>query len=170
MTKANNVINGVDLDELEGFRRRAREDPSCADRNPVAVAEWKGSDRSLVRIRDKTIEVNTPGALSPMQLLLASLTACDVDVAAQHAALLGVELEALSVEAKGHFNVRSYIGLDGAPGSGYDAIDYTVRLRARGATPEQIARLREALEKSSPVGDSLTRSIPLRLELEVETA
>lgn len=164
------TINGVDLRELQSFREKTLEDPSCADRNPIALAEWKGGDRSLVRIGDETIEMNAPGTLSPMQLLLASLAACDVDVASQHAALLGLKLESLSVEAKGHFNVRSYIGLEDVPGSGYDGIDYTIRLRAPGASTEQIARLRQAIERSSPVGDSLTRSVPLRLSVEVETA
>lgn len=68
------------------------------------------------------------------------------------------------VEATGHFNVRSYLGLDGAPGSGYDGISYTVRISAPGATPEQIASLRERCERSSPVGDSMSRAIPLKLE------
>jgi len=75
-------------------------------------------------------------------------------------------IESLSVEAKGHFNVQSYLGLEGAPGSGYDAISYTVRLSVPGATPEQIAHLRERCELSSPVGDSLARAIPLQLEFE----
>jgi len=48
--------------------------------------------------------------------------------------------------------------------AGYDEISYTVRLSAPDATPEQIAYLREKCERSSPVGDSLVRSIPLRLD------
>jgi uncharacterized OsmC-like protein len=103
-----------------------------------------------------------------MQTLLASLAACDVDVVALHAALIGLRVEELSVEATGHFDVRAYLALDEAQGSGYDGISYRVRLRAPGATPEQIADLRERCERSSPVGDSLHRQIPLRLEVEVD--
>jgi hypothetical protein len=39
-----------------------------------------------------------------------------------------------------------------------------VRISAPGATPEQIASLRERCERSSPVGDSMSRAIPLKLE------
>jgi hypothetical protein len=83
-----------------------------------------------------------------------------------HASFLGLRIESLSVEATGHFNVQSYLGLDGAPGPGYDAVAYTVRLSAPGVTPEQIDILRERCERSSPVGDSLTRGIPLKLQFD----
>jgi hypothetical protein len=71
-----------------------------------------------------------------------------VDLVAMHDAFLGIQIERLSVEATGHFNVRSYLGLEGAPGSGYDRISYTVRISAPGATPAQIAYLRECCERS----------------------
>lgn len=82
---------------------------------------------------------------------------------------LGLKIESLSVEASGHFNVQSYLDLEDAPGSGYDAVAYTVHLSVPGATPEQIAYLRERCEHSSPVGDSLARAIPLKLEFKANT-
>jgi hypothetical protein len=81
-----------------------------------------------------------------------------------HASFIGLKIESLSVEASGHYNVRSYIGLEDAPGSGYDYIAYTVRLNAPQVTPEQIEYLVERCEKSSPVGDCLSRAIPMKLD------
>jgi uncharacterized OsmC-like protein len=107
--------------------------------------------------------------LNPMQMLLASLVACDVDLIAMHASFLGLKIESLSVEAEGHFNVQSYLGLEDTPGSGYDGITFTVRIRAPGAKPEQIDYLRERCETSSPVGDSLARPIELKLEFVADT-
>ena len=104
------------------------------------------------------------GYLNPMKMLLACLAACDVDLVAMHASFLGLKIEHLSVEATGHFNVRSYLGYEDAPGSGYDQIAYTVRIEAPGATQEQIDYLVERCERSSPVGDSLSRAFPLKLE------
>ena len=169
MSEQTNQINGVDVEGLRRFRDQARQDLSCADRNPQLVATWVGADGSRVKLRDIELDVGVPGRMNPMQLLLASLAACDVDVIATHASLLGIELEKLSIEATGHFNVRSYLGIEGAPGSGYDQIAYTVRLRAPRATREQLSRLRAALERSSPVGDSLNRPVALRMSFEAET-
>ena len=47
-------------------------------------------------------------------VLAARLAACDVDVVATNAALLGLDVERLTVEATGSFDLRSYLGFDGA--------------------------------------------------------
>lgn len=103
------------------------------------------------------------GDFNAMQALLGALAACDVDLLAMHAALLGLEVKDLRVEASGHFNVQAYLGLE-APGSGYTGISYRIILNAPDASDEQIRSLRERIERSSPVGDSLGRSIPLTIE------
>jgi len=159
-------INSVNVTQMLGFRDLVAQDPTKAERNPALVAHWAGGSRSRIEFKDKVVHIGGDDELNPMQMLLATLAACDVDVVAMHASLLGLNIESLSVEATGHFNVQSYLGLDGAPGSGYDAIAYTVRLSVPGATAEQIAHLRERCERSSPVGDSLTRAISLKLEFE----
>ncbi len=133
------------------------------------VAHWSGGSRSRIEYNDLVTSLGGEGELNPMQMLLASLAACDVDLIAMHASFLGIKVESLSVEASGHFNVQSYLGLENGPGAGYDEITYTVHLRIPGATPEQIAYLRERCERSSPVGDSLSRIIPLTLKMEVES-
>jgi len=60
-------------------------------------------------------------------------------------------------------NVVRYLGLDGPEGPGYDQIAYTVRLKTAGATSDQLAELRRACERASPVGDTLRRSVALSL-------
>ena len=163
-------INGVNVTEKLEFKNLCRQDPAKADRDPVVVAHWVGGSRSRVEFKDRVVHIGGDDELNSMQMLLATLAACDADVVAMHASLLGLKIESLSVEATGHFNVQSYLGLEGTPGSGYDAISYTVRFSVPGASPEQIAHLRERCERSSPVGDSLARQIPLRLEFESNTS
>jgi len=162
-------INGVNVDELLEFKNTCKIDPSKADRDPVLVAHWVGGSRSRVEFKDKVVHLGGDDELNPMQMFLATLAACDVDLIAMHASFLGLKIESLSVEATGHFNVRSYLGLEGAPGPGYDGISYTVRLTAPDITPEQIAKLRERCERSSPVGDSMARAIPLKMEFTANT-
>lgn len=157
-------INGVNVTEMLELKNRSKQDSTTADRNPVMVAHWAGGSRSRVEFEGKVVHLGGDDELDSMQMLLASLAACDIDLIALHASFLGLKIESLSVEVTGHFNLRSYLGLEAAPGSGYDGISYTVRLSAPGVTPEQIAHLRERTERSSPVGDSLKRAIPLKLE------
>jgi len=159
-------INSVNVTELLEFKEMVKQDPTKAERNPALVAHWIGGSRSRVEFKGMTVHLGGDDELNPMQMLLATLAACDVDLVAMHASFLGLTIESLSVEAIGHFNVQSYLGLEGASGSGYDAIAYTVRLSVPGATPEQLAHLRERCERSSPVGDSLARAISLKLEFE----
>jgi uncharacterized OsmC-like protein len=161
-------INGMDLDELREFRAAVAKDPTQADRDPVVVATWLGGSRSeATSLADgATAYIGGEGELNPMRMHLATLAACDVDLIATRASLLGVEIESLTVEARGHFNVQRYIGLDAPHGPGYDRVSYTIRLKTRNATPEQLDTLREACQEASPVGDTLQRTIPLTLEFE----
>jgi len=161
-------INGVNVAKMLQFKDLAVKDPTKADHNPTVVAHWVGGSRSRVELKDKVVHLGGHGEFNPMQMLLATLAACDVDLMAIHASFLGLKIESLSVEATGHFNVQSYLGLEGAPASAYDAISYIVRLSVPGATPEQIAYLRERCEISSPVRDSLARAIPLKLEFKAD--
>jgi uncharacterized OsmC-like protein len=157
-------INGVNVTKKLEFKALIKKDPSNADNNNTLVAHWVGGSRSRVELKDKVVHLGGPGEFDAMQMLLAALAACDVDLMAIHASLLGLKIESLSVEATGHFNAQSYMGLEDAPDSAYDAISYIVHVSVPGATQDQIAYLRERCERSSPVRDSLMRSIPLKFE------
>lgn len=162
-------INGVNVIGMLEFKDTVMQDSTKADNNPALVAHWVGGSRSRVELEDKVVHMGGDGEFDSMQMLLATLAACEVDLVAMHASFIGIKIESLSVQVTGHFNIQAYLGLDSALGSGYDAIAYTVRLSAPDVTPEQISHLRERCERSSPVGDSLKRAIPLKLEFEVNT-
>lgn len=158
-------INGVNVAGMRDFVAKVSEDSTAADRDPLVVARWLG--------RDGATEVTLPGGEivriggnqpNAMRLLLATLAACDIEVIVTRAALLGVEIDSLTVEASGHFNVSRLIGVDSAEGPGYQRIGYSVQLKAPNATPEQLEELRRACEEASPVGDTLQRRVPLAIQ------
>lgn len=158
-----NLNKGIDIEPLLGFKEIVRTHPHKADRNPTVLAEWVGGDQSKIKMEGIETYLGGEGYLNPMKMLLACLAACDVDLIAMHASFLGIKINSLFVEASGHFNVQSYLGLEDAPGSGYDQINYTVCIDASEITREQIDYLVERCERSSPVGDSLSRAVPLKL-------
>ncbi|HUR16951.1 MAG TPA: OsmC family protein [Candidatus Limnocylindrales bacterium] len=170
MTQAElQIINGVDVGELNEYIESCRLDPARADRNPVVVARWVGGGRAEVTssLGGAPVYMGGPRDPSALGMLLRSLAACDVEIVATTAARLGLEIEDLSVEARGFANVGRYLGLDSALSPGYQNIAYSIRLKTKGdATPEQLDAIRRACEEGSPVGDTLKRPIPLVLEFD----
>ena len=159
------VINGVDVDKTKQIQDQVKKDPALADREPKMEAHWLGGSATRIEFGDVSSYIGGDGKLNAMQTLLAALAACDIDLVAMHAALIGLPIDKLWIEVSGHFNTRAYFGVENAPGSGYDRIIYTVHIKSPKATPEQIKHLKERCERSSPVGDSLSRSIPLTLKI-----
>lgn len=163
------MTQAIEMPEAEALRRyRAlvETDPSLAGHSSRVVARWVGGDASQVECDGAAVSLGGEDNLTPMDALLAALAACNVDVVATNAALLGLDVEELTVQATGSFDLRAYLGFDDAPGPGFEAVSYVVHATIPDATPEQLRRLQDRCERSSPVGDSLARAIPLELSFE----
>lgn len=116
------AVNGYDLEKLKQSHEDANNDASTAERQPKLTAHWEGGSKTRVEMGDTTISVGGEGEMRAMPMLLASLAACEVDVIAMNATLMGLNIEDLRVEATGHYNTQSFLGVDEAAGSGYDSI------------------------------------------------
>lgn len=163
------TVNGINVEELNGYIEGIRQDRSVADRDPVVVAHWEGASRARVETdRRKGFYLGGDDDFSAMQAILGALAACDVEVVATHAALIGLEINELRTEARGHFNVASLLGVDSPTDAAYESISYKVVIDAPDASEDQIAHLKQACERFSPVGDSLRKAIPLTLEFETK--
>lgn len=157
----------VDTQQTRAYIAKVSAAPEMMNREPRVVARWIGDSRSKVTFGDAALYLGGDGDLNPMQAVLGAFAACDVDLVAMHAALLGIEVVELWIEASGPFHVARYLGLDSEQSPGYQHIDYTVHLRVREAAEKQIARLRELCETGSPVGDTLNRPVPTRFSLDI---
>lgn len=102
-------LNGIDVEGLKGYVESLRNDPSKADRDPVVVAHWEGDSRSRIEMDErKSLYVGGDDQFSAMAGLLGMLAACDVEVVSIHAALIGLEITDLRVEARGHSTSRRF--------------------------------------------------------------
>ena len=106
------LINGVDVAKIKQTQEQAQKDPSSTEREPKIVARWLGGSKARIEFGNVSSEIGGDGNLNAMQTLLASLAACDIDLVATHAALIGVTVEELWIEAAGHFNSRAYYGIE----------------------------------------------------------
>ena len=161
-------INGMDADELREYIGAVEQDATRADRHPVVVGRWVGGTRAEVTstLGGPPVYMGGPDDPSAMGMLLRTLTACDIEVIVNRATLLGVELENLTIEARGYFNVKRYLGLETDTDPGYQWIDYTIRLKTKQTlSPEQVELIRGACVQS-PVALKLELQVPITLTLE----
>ncbi len=156
---------GFDMAVWNGYREKVIKDRSNADREKIAVAHWVQGEETRVSLGGHEVTIGSDDGLNMMEMLLASFAACDAAVVALHASYMGIKINELKVEVSGHFNVASYVGVEGSPGSGYDRITMRIHLDAPGATAEQIDHLKHMCEVGSPVGDTLTRNVPIELDI-----
>ena len=161
------IINAINVDELKQMQERLKNDRTAGDKQPHVVAKWVGGGSTEVVMGDRKMTIGGPGNLNAVGTLLASLGACDIDVILMHAALQGLAIEEVRMELSGRFNTAGFYGA-ADEGSGYEQIESKIFIKAPGAAPEQIAYLKEQCERHSPVGDSLSRSIPLQLSIHLE--
>lgn len=161
-------INGVDVDELRAYIDAVDADASRADRHPVVVGRWVGGTRAEVTspLGGPPVYMGGDDDPSAMGMLLRTLTACDIEVIVNRVALMAIEIMDLTIEARGYFNVKHYLGLETDNDPGYQWIDYTIKLKtSQQLSPEQLEVIRRACDQS-PVAVTLQRSVPVTLTLE----
>ena len=109
------------------------------------------------------------GATSPAPgwLFRASLANCDVIMIAMRAAELGIELTTLEVTVGSISDDRGLLQMDDSIHAGPIAVHIRVRLGSRNATKEQLHEIVAWAERHSPVGDVVSRSVPLNIQDEV---
>jgi len=157
---------GINVEELKQFQQMVMESPSIADQNPTITAQWVEGGRSRIELGDIVTYLGGESELDPMQMILGSFASCEVTVITMHASLLNIKVESLSVEASGHFNAQSLLGIENSPGPGYNNIEIKAKLNAPEATADQIEYLKKLCVESSPVCDTLTQ--PLDIDLVIE--
>lgn len=106
-------------------------------------------------------------APSPGWLSRAALANCDATVIAMRAAQVGVTLTTLEVTVDSESDDRGLLGMDDAIPAGPFSVHTRIRIGADGIAPERLREIVHWAEAHSPVGDALTRAVPMKVEVEV---
>lgn len=162
------TLNKLDADELSNQVAELKRNPTKCQVVRKLTAEWVGGTRARVYSGDKQLFIGGEQDFGAMSATLASFLACEVDVIATHATLRGIELEKIVVEGTGEFNKARYMGVANEPNPGFQKVEYTIKIKARNATSEQLAELTKLCETASPVGDTLARHVPISMKILVE--
>ena len=171
MTDVTAPLNDVNLEAVGSLASRIQQEPAAAATVWEADVTWQGAFRSEARIRDfAPLRSDEPAGLggsdtapNPVEQLLAALGNCLAVGYAANASAAGIKIEDLRINLKGDLDLRTFLGL--AQGNaGYEAIQVSVDL-ASDASAEQLGQLHDRVVGTSPVGHTLSRAVPLRIEL-----
>lgn len=171
-TAEQNRLNDVDIESVAGLAQKIQEKPEVADTKWNARVQWKGGFRSAATIRDfEPLASDEPPELggsntgpNPVEQVLAALGNCLAVGYAANATAAGIEIRDLSIDLEGDLDLHTFLGLAPEGNAGYDNISVRVSIDSD-ASAEEIEALHQKVVGTSPVGHTLSRAVPVKIEL-----
>lgn len=165
-------LNDVAIDTVAGLAGKIQQDPDVAATTWRAAVTWDSGFRSTASIRDfDPVASDEPQALggtdsapNPVEQLLAALGNCLAVGYAANATAAGIEIRDLRIELEGDLDLHTFLGLNADGNAGYDAIRVGVTLDCD-ASAEALQTLHESVVGTSPVGHTLSRAVPVDINL-----
>lgn len=164
-------LNDVDLQSVGTLIEAIETQPTKAATTWRADVTWKGAFRSEATIRDfGPIPSDEPPGLggtdtapNPVEQLLAALGNCLAVGYAANASAADIAIHELTISLEGDLDLHTFLGL-AAGNAGFESIRATVHLVSDAAN-EEIEALHSKVTSTSPVGDTLSRAVPVSVEL-----
>lgn len=185
-TATQNVLNGVNVDDLVETIASVEKDPSLARFQFRAHSEWKEGARSETRIqnfrhageedtsreRPFVLQGDEPPALlgdntaaNAVETVLHALASCLAVGFVYNAAAKGIRVESLDFDLEGDLDLRGFLGLDENVRPGYSEIRVDYRVEAD-APRDELVELCEYAQKTSPVVDLLRNPVDVSVSME----
>jgi len=166
------TLNDVNLEAVAGLAGKIQQEPEVAGTKWSASVNWKGGFRSEARIRDfDPLASDEPGALggtdtgpNPVEQVLAALGNCLAVGYAANASAAGIEIRDLSIDLEGDLDLHTFLGLTPDGNAGYESISVRVNIDSD-ADGEALRQLHQKVVGSSPVGHTLSRMVPISIDL-----
>lgn len=174
--------NGLNLADLQGLVETIAAEPQNAGARFAVTTTWQGGTKTESRITGWTfrgeslphqhvVRTDEPRELggtdedaNPQEVLMSALNACMTVGYVAVAALMGIDLEFLSIETEGELDLRGFLGL-AEVNPGYDEVTYTVRMKAENATAEQLEEIHRIVQNTSPNYANFARPIAMKSRL-----
>lgn len=181
------VRNGVDVDRLVQTIDAIKNDPNVARFTFKASTSWSEGGNSTAEIAsfihagqeqshaaahklvgdEPAVLLGADAGPNAVELVLAALGFCYSVGFVYNAAALGYELEDLTYEVEGDLDLRNFVGISDGPRPGFTEIRVKGRARAKNASPEELEKLCQYVQDTSPVKDILANQVPVKTSLEI---
>lgn len=153
---------------IQGAIDHVKRNPSAAIATYKAkVVLDKGVQSSAFVRKFPAIVVDEPATLggndagpNPLEYLLVSLGACQEIVYSIYAAMMGIELDSVTVYVKGTLDVRGFMGEEGIP-PGYQKITFETRIESQ-SDSKAIEKLIQTVEACCPTMDTIRRPVEIQ--------
>lgn len=185
MAVTKQLVNGVDVEELEGAIDTVMADPEEGKFTFRAETEWTDALKSVTTInefdqagetvstQEFTIEGDEPEQIlgertapNAVEHLLAALGSCLSVGYVTNAAAMGIELNDIRYEMEGDLDLRGFLGISEDVRPGYDHMMCTMYIDTD-ADETDLRDLRDRVEATSPLMDIITNAVPVKTELVV---
>jgi len=184
-TEANNVVNGVNVDELFGTINAIKKAPVIAKFKFRASNEWMGGGHNRTTIRNFygteqeherkepfVLDADEPPLLlgrdlgpNPVEYALTALAGCVTSSIVYHAAAKGIVIRSMESRLEGDIDLQGFLGIRDDVPRGYKEIRMFVKIDAD-APPEKLEEIVQLGPTYSPVFDTITRAVPVKVQME----
>ena len=179
--QTNDMTNGVDVGQVMNVIGAIEADPDFAKFQWRATNNWINGALSRSRLKgffagnaedttrreaftldadEPTIAAGQNSAPNSMEYLLHALATCLTGTLVYHAAVRGIEIEAVESSYAGDMDVRGLFGLAEDVRKGFSKVSVDMRVKSRASADE----LTE-LALYSPVYDVVSKSLPVEFQL-----
>jgi len=183
--KHSTSINGVNvtqlfdtIDAIKGtpdvskFKFRATNTWQDGTYNRATVQSFYGAlqeDNSrspmVFNIDEPPVLLGDNQGANPVEYLLVGLSGCLTTAMVAHAAARGIELKSVQSRLEGDLDVQGFLGLSEDIPVAYQEIRVSFKIEAD-ISEEQKQELVEMAQKYSPVFNTVTRPVPVKVNLE----
>lgn len=179
------LINGVNVDELFNtinaikdapviakFKFRANNKWIKGGHNRTTIKNFYGVQKDQVREEPFELDADEPPILlgedlgpNPVEYALTALAACVTSSIVYHAAAKGIKLNSVEARLEGYIDLRGFLGISKDVPRGYEKINMYYKIDAD-VPDEQLEEIVQLGPTYSPVFDTITRAVPVSVQLE----
>ena len=183
--ETNNVVNGVNVDEMFGtidaiksapvigaFKFRAANKWINGGLNRTTINNFYGTQKEHTHKAPFVLDADEPPLLlgedqgpNPVEYALTALAACVTTSIVYHAAAKGIELKSVESRLEGDIDLRGFLGISEDVSPGYKGIRMVFKIDSD-APAEKIDELIQVAPNLSPVYRTITGAVPVSVQLD----